>query len=65
MKSNFKFNVYIVSWTLPNKILRRKVNWIGHILGRNYHLRDAIEGEITEVKGVGIRRTLIRYYLKN
>ena len=30
--------------TLLNNILRRKVNWIGHILRRNYLLNDAIEG---------------------
>ena len=29
---------------LPNNILRQKVNWIGH---------DAIEAQMTEVKGVG------------
>ena len=31
---------------------------IGHILRRNYLLHDAIEGQMTEVKGVGrTRRT--------
>jgi hypothetical protein len=30
--------------TLLNNILRRKVNWIGHILRRNCLLHDAIEG---------------------
>ena len=39
-----------------NNILRRKANWIGHILRRNCLLRDAIEGQMTEVKGVGRRR---------
>ena len=42
--------------TLLNNILCRIVNWIGHILRRNC-LRDAIEGQKTEVKGVGRRRT--------
>ena len=43
--------------TLLNNILRRKTNWIGHILRRNCLLHDAIEGQMTEVKGVGRRRT--------
>jgi hypothetical protein len=42
--------------TLLNNILRTKVNWIGHILRRNCLLHDAIEGQATEVKGVGTRR---------
>ena len=37
---------------LLNNILRRKANWIGHILRRNCLLHDAIEGQKTEVKGV-------------
>jgi hypothetical protein len=44
--------------TLPNNILRRKVNWICHILRRNCLLHDTIEGEMTEVKGVGRRRRI-------
>jgi hypothetical protein len=36
--------------TLLNDILRRKTNWIGHILRRNYLLHDAIEGQMTEMK---------------
>ena len=43
--------------TYLNNILRRKVNWIGDILRRTCFLHDYIEGEITEVKGVGRRRT--------
>ena len=43
--------------TLLNNILRRKANWIGRILRRNCLLHDAIEGQMTEVKGVGRRRT--------
>jgi hypothetical protein len=39
--------------TLLNNTLRRKVNWIGHILRRNCPLYDAIEGLMTELKGVG------------
>ena len=42
--------------TLLNNILRIKANWNGHILKRNCLLRDAIEGQMTEVKGVGRRR---------
>ena len=42
--------------TLLDDILRRKVNWIGHILRRNCNLHDAIEGQMTEVKGVRRRR---------
>ena len=38
--------------TLLNNILCRKPNWIGHILRRNFLLHDAIEGQMTEVKGV-------------
>ena len=41
--------------TLLNNILRRKANWISHILRRNCPLHDAIEGQMTEVKGVGRR----------
>ena len=43
--------------TLLNNILRRKDNWIGHILRRNCLLLDAIEGQMTEVKGVERRKT--------
>ena len=39
--------------TLLNNILRRKANWIGHILRQNCLLHYAIEGQMTEVKGVG------------
>jgi hypothetical protein len=42
--------------TILNNILRRKANWISHILRRNCFLHDAIEGQMTEVKGVGRRR---------
>ena len=42
---------------LLNNILRRKVNWIHNILRRNYPLRDSSEGQMTQVKGVGRRRT--------
>ena len=50
--------------TLLNN-LRRKANWIGHILRRNYLLHDAIKGQMTEVKGVGIRRTQLLDDLRN
>ena len=39
--------------TLLNNMLCRKADWIGHMLRRNCHLHDAIEGQITEVKEVG------------
>ena len=35
--------------TLLSNILRRKVNWIGHILRRNCILHDVI-GQMTKVK---------------
>ena len=50
--------------TLLNNILRRKAIWIGHILRRNC-LVDAIEGQMTEVKGVGRRRTQLLDDLRN
>ena len=43
--------------TLLNNILLSKVNWNCHILRINCLLHDAIEGQMTEVKGVGRRRT--------
>ena len=43
--------------TLMNNTLRRKANWIVYILRRNCLLHDTIEEQMTEVKGVGIRRT--------
>ena len=51
--------------TLLNNILRRKANWIGHILRRNCLLHDAIEGQMTKVKGVGRRRTQLLDDLRN
>ena len=51
--------------TLLNNILRRKANWIGHILRRNCLLHDAIERQMMEVKGVGgRRRKQLLYYLR-
>ena len=44
---------------LLNNILRRKVNWICHILSRNCLLHDAIEGQMTEVKVVERRTQLL------
>jgi hypothetical protein len=45
------------------EISKRKANWIGHILGRNCHLRQGIEGKIKggiEVRGRrGRRRTKV------
>ena len=51
--------------TLLYNILLRKANWIGHILRRNCLLHDVIEGQTTEVKGVGRRRTQLLDYLRN
>ena len=45
-------------------ILRRKANYIGHILRKNCLLHDTIEEQMTEVKGVG-RRKLILDDLRN
>jgi hypothetical protein len=35
---------------------RRKSNWVGHILRRNYFLHNVFEGQMTEVNGVRKRR---------
>ena len=51
--------------TLLNNIARRKVNWIGHNLRRNCLLRDATEGQMTEVKGVGSRTTQLLDDIRN
>jgi hypothetical protein len=51
--------------TLFNNILRRKANWIGHILRRNFLLHDTIEEPMTLVKGVGRRRTQLLDHLRN
>ena len=48
---------------LLNDILRRKPNWIGHILKRNCLLHDVIEGKMTAVKGEGRRRTKLAILL--
>ena len=50
--------------TLLNNILRREVNWIGHILRRNCLLYDAIEGKMVELKGSG-RSTQLLNDLRN
>ena len=42
--------------TLLNNILCGKDNWIDLIVRRNCLLHDTIEGQMTEVKGVGRRR---------
>ena len=48
-----------------NNILRRKVSRLGHILRRNCLLHDASEGQMTEVKGAGGRRTQLLDDLRN
>ena len=45
--------------TLLNNVVRRRANWFGHILRRNCLLHDAIDGQMTEAKGVGRRRQII------
>ena len=45
--------------------IRRKSNWVGHILRRNCLLHDVIEGQMTEVIGVGKRRTQLLTDLRN
>ena len=50
---------------LINNTLCRKANWNGHILRRNCFLHDAIEEQMTEVKGVGRRRTQLLDDLRN
>ena len=40
-----------------NNFIRIKINWICHIVRRYCLLHDAIEGQMTEVKGVGRRIT--------
>ena len=50
---------------LLNNILRRKANWIGHILRRNCLHQDAIDEQMTEVKRVGRRRTQLLDDLKS
>ena len=42
--------------TLLNNILRRKANWIDHIVRRNCVLHDPTEGQVKKVKEAG-RRT--------
>ena len=39
--------------TLLNNVLHTKVKWTGNILRINCLLHDAIEGLMTEVKGIG------------
>ena len=51
--------------TLLNNILHRNANWIDHILRSNCLFHDAIEGQMTEVKGVGRRRTQLLDDLRN
>ena len=50
---------------LLNNILRRNSNWFGHILRRNCLLYDATEGQMPDVKYVGIRRRQLLGDLKN
>ena len=40
-------------------ILRKKANWIGHILRRNCLLLNVVEGQMMKVKGVEKRTHLL------
>ena len=51
--------------TLLNNILRIKANCIDHILRRNCLLHVAIEGQMTEVKVIGRRKTQLLDGLRN
>ena len=51
--------------TLLDNLLRRNASRIGHIPRRNCLLHDAIEGQMTEVKAVGRRRTQLLDDLRN
>ena len=51
--------------TLLNNILRMKANLIRHILRRICLFHEEIEGQMTEVKGVGRRRTQLLDDLRN
>ena len=51
--------------TLLNNILRRKAIWISYILRRNCLLHDALEGQMTELKGIRRRRTQLLDDLRN
>ena len=50
---------------VQNKILCRKVNWLGQNLRINYLLPDGIEIHVTEVIGEGRRRTQLLDDLRN
>ena len=51
--------------TLLNNILHRKSNCIVYTREKNCRLHDAIVGQMTEVKGVGRRRTQLLEDLRN
>ena len=59
---DFKTNIYIYIYIyiyIQHEISKRKSNWIGHILRRNYLLQQVIEGKVkgeTEVTGRRGRR---------
>ena len=51
--------------TLLNNIVRRKSNWTAQIFRSNFVLRDAIERQITVVKGIGRRKTQLLDDVRN
>jgi hypothetical protein len=46
-----------------NEMNKREANWIGHILRRNYFLRQVIEGKIKERIELTVRRGRRRWKL--
>ena len=50
---------------LLNNVLRRKSNWIGHIINRNGFLHNAIEGQMRQMRRVGKRTTQFLDNLRN
>ena len=45
-----------VQRNILHEISKRKANWIGHILSRNFHLQQDIEGKIKGEIEVTVRR---------
>ena len=50
---------------LQNNVLHRKIIWVSYILRRNSLLHDAIEGQMTVIKGTERRRTELFDDLRN
>ena len=65
IKQQRSFLTYRREGTHLNNILRRKANRIRHILRRNFLFHDVIEGQVTEVNGIGSRTTQLFNDLRN